>query len=341
MVNLINDTPQALVWVKQEKIKHSGNCIFGKIVSSVIWTDNVDHGDEPVGGADPSSLITEINAEGLPLLRGHDPGFPIGKVLAAELFTNSNSVRFVAAILGLYEDQVQLSFNELNLNPTPTVSSPLFLNELNDDCLLIFATDPREVDSQWSDKLLESAPFKVKRSVLSHNAAESVGELIRIGLPYVLIVWNPFITSFATEAGKNTYTLTHQWLRSLWNKLVECRNPIVSLQSHQEGCEVSFLFRGRDVKQNYDAHDALPIAAAQAAKLITGMKSNCASPPVSLVYEFEPQNSRWFPSYATLDNGQLVSDRNILIAIEQLPTNLSLGIELRNNPKLKDIFNAD
>ena len=109
----------------------------------------------------------------------------------------------------------------------------------------------------------------------------------------------------------------------------------------QDGCEVSFLFRGKDVKQNYDAHDALPIAAAQAAKLITGMKSNCVAPPVSLVYEFEPQNSRWFPSYATLDNGQLVSDRNILIAIEQLPTNLSLGIELRNDPKSNDIFNAD
>jgi len=48
--------------------------------------------------------------------------------------------------------------------------------------------------------------------------------------------------------------------------------------------------------------------------------------PRSLVYEFELENNKWFPSYAELHDGRLVSDRKILIAIEQLPSGLSLGI---------------
>ena len=82
------------------------------------------------------------------------------------------------------------------------------------------------------------------------------------------------------------------------------------------------------MKQNYDAHDALPIAAAQAAKLIADMKSKRAA-PTSLVYEFE--QSRWFPSYAILNGGRIVSDRNLLIAIEQLPTGLSIGTQKRKS----------
>ena len=78
------------------------------------------------------------------------------------------------------------------------------------------------------------------------------------------------------------------------------------------------------MKQNYDAHDALPTAAAQATRLIAGMKSKHAA-PTSLVYEF--QQSHWFPSYAILNGGRIVSDRNLLIAIEQLPTGLSIGTQ--------------
>jgi len=174
--------------------------------------------------------------------------------------------------------------------------------------------------------VLQGAPLRVERAELSHNAAEPQAELIRIGLIYMALVWNPFVTAIATEAGKDAYFGIRQWLRSLWTKLTERQNPVVVVQSLQNGCEVSFLFRGKDVKQHYDAHDALPIAADQAAKLIASMKSKRAI-PISLVYEFE--QSRWFPSYAILNGGQIVSDRKLLIAIEQLPTGLSIGVRKR------------
>ena len=109
------------------------------------------------------------------------------------------------------------------------------------------------------------------------------------------------------------------------NELISCKDPIVSLDSHQDGCDVSFLFRGKDIKHHYDAHNALPIAAAQAAILIRSMRSRHAA-PLNIVYEFCPQHSRWFPSSATLEDGRLVSNRNILIALEQHPTGLSIGI---------------
>lgn len=138
-------------------------------------------------------------------------------------------------------------------------------------------------------------------------------------------VWNPFVKTIASEAGKDVYAAIRKWLRNVWDRLAERRNPIVAVQSSQDGCEVFFLFRGKDVKRHYDAHDALPVAAAQAATLIAGMKSQEIA-PVSLVYEFE--DARWFPSYAILVGGQLVSDRNLFIAVEQLPNGLSIGTQM-------------
>ncbi len=324
MGGLINDTPEASAWVDRAITEHSNDRALGKIRSAVLWTDTPGPDGEPVGCADPSDLIEEINTDGLPMFRGHDPGFPVGRVVAAKLFTSPVGVRFVAAILNLYEDRNLLSFDSLKIDPTPTVSSPSVLDALNDDCWLNFATDPREVDTQWIDDVLSDAPLRVERTELSHNAAEAQGELIRITLVYAALVWNPFVTAIATEAGKDVYAGIQQWLHRLWNKLRERRNPIVVLQACQDGCEISFLFRGKDVKKLYDAHAGLPIAAAQAAKLIVSMKSKLAV-PASLVYEFE--QSHWFPSYAILTDGQIVSDRNLLIGIEQLPTGLSIGIQ--------------
>jgi len=49
---------------------------------------------------------------------------------------------------------------------------------------------------------------------------------------------------------------------------------------------------------------------------------------VSMMQSTESRNcnKRWFPSYAILADGRIVSDRNLFIAIEQLPKGLSLGI---------------
>jgi hypothetical protein len=181
------------------------------------------------------------------------------------------------------------------------------------------------VDAKWLDDVLRDAPLRVERIEVSHNAAAPHAEVIRIGLAYLVVVWNPFVTTIAKEAGKGAYAAIHGWLRSLWDRLVELRNPVIVLEFHIDDCQVLFLFRGKDVKQNYEAHDALPIAATRAAKLVANMKTKSVA-PASLVYEFEAQLVRWFPSYATLYDGQLVSDRNILIAIEQLPIGLSLGL---------------
>jgi hypothetical protein len=323
MSTLINDVPEAADWVEQVLNLNSGAHAFGKAVSAVLWTNAKGPDGLVVGGDDPSALINEINSQGLPMFRGHDPGFPVGRTVAARLFTHPSRGDFVAAILVLYEEDKQLSFRGLNLDPLPSASSPAVLDELEPDTWLEFATDPREVDAQWVEELTNGASITVKPVELSHNAADAQNELIRISLAFVLLVWNPFVTTIATEAGKSTYAAAHDWLRRLWEKLRDRRNPVVVVQSHQSGCEVAFIFRGKDVAVHYQAHEAMSLASAQAAILIGSMKSN-GIVPLSLVYEFD--KLRWFPSYAILDSGQIVSDRGLLIALEQLPKSLSIGI---------------
>ncbi len=334
MSNLITKTPEACSWIAREKSRRTGDSIFGSFQGGVIWIDKPCSDGEIIGGADPSTMIDQINNEGWPLYRGHDPGFPSGRSIAAKLFVRPSGQSFVAAILGFYVDELKLSFNALEVDSNPEASSPLVLDAISNDCWLDIATDPREVDSRWLENMLYNAPLPVVQRELSHNAEDWQHELIRIGLVYASIVWNPFVTTVAQEAAKDVYAGIHKWLRNSLSELSSCKDPVICVDSHQDGCDISFLFRGKEVKRHYEAHDALPISAAQAVILIKSMRSNNADPS-QIIYEFDSQSSRWFPSYAILKNGKLVSDRNILIAIEQHPTGLSIGIhkEKKKLPK--------
>ena len=325
MTHILSEHIEAASWVERVTATCSNDPVFGKIVSAVLWTDDVGQDGEPLVSLDPLKFIAEINESGLPVLKGHDPGFPLGRVLAADVFTKSDNSRFIAAIIGFYDNDTMLSFRGLDLNILPDVTSPVFVDELDSNGFIVFAVDPREVDAAWLEDLIRRTPLRVEQTDLSHNAAEPLLELLRVGLPYVALVWNPLVTSVATEAGKDVYSGIRQWLRILWTKLDELKNPVVEIQSQIEGCLVSFLFRGSDVQRNYDAHDELPIASMQALTLVSSMNVRGIAPRV-ITYEYETQSKKWFPSYAVLCDGRFVSDRSILIALEQLPSGLSIGL---------------
>lgn len=325
MPNLIDETLEASLWVEQKLSALPNGDGFGHLVSAVMWTDGYLENGKPIGGDDPSAIVDEINEQGQPLLHGHDPGRPVGRVLAAKAFKSPSGTRFVAAILAYYTHDHQLSFAALGIDPFPSADLPAVLPSL-DGVRLALSVDPRDVPKPWTDALVEDAPLFVKQVQTSYNDDESLKELIRIALPYAAAVWNPLTKTLGEQAGKDVYAGIQHWLKKLWKQLTELRDPIVEIQAHHHGCTVSFLFRGHDVDQHYAAHGALSAAAAQAAKLIDTFGAH--NPKLtSLTYEFE--QSRWFPSYGILADGRLVSDRSILIAYEQLPKSLSMGLLLQ------------
>jgi hypothetical protein len=337
MPDLLADNAEAMAWVEQAKATYSSNREFGKILGSVIWSDATGADGAQLVPMDPLALVAAINANGFALLKGHDPGFPLGKVLTAAVFASSDGTIFVAAVLGFYGGGIRLSFRDLGLDSAPAVSSPSRLPAIPDTCWIEFATDPREVESVWLEDVLRDAPMRVERTELSHNAAGPSNELIAVGLLFMALFWKPFITTVATEAGKDTYAGLHRWLRALFGKLVERQNPVVVIQTHHDECQISFIFRGTDVKRHYMAHDAMPVAAAQAAHLVANMKSGGVAPK-QIVYEFHPQDDKWFPSYAELHDGRFITDNNLLIAAEQLPSGVSLGISLgKDKPRLPSV----
>jgi hypothetical protein len=63
----------------------------------------------------------------------------------------------------------------------------------------------------------------------------------------------------------------------------------------------------------------------QAGALIASLAARGA-PADRVVYEFHPEERRWYPSYAALADGRLVSDEILLVAAERLPSELSLGV---------------
>ncbi|WP_323566488.1 hypothetical protein, partial [Pseudomonas sp. RTB2] len=311
-------------WVDSAIQRYSAG-IFGKLVPAVIWTDARHDNGEQLVPVDPLELVAKINENPHILLHNHDPGRPKGQVLESAYFETGGGGKFVAAILGYYAGGDVLNFRGLGLDIKASVPPPATLPMMPDGSWIQFATDPREVDKSWIDQVTSDAPLRVGRTELSHNAADSAQELIRLGLIYLAIVWSPFVTSIASEAGKSTYAATHVWLRKLLGRMADRRNPILDIHTHQDGCQVSFLLRGKDVKNHYSAHDALPAAAAQAAKLIAKLKSR-GTAARQLIYEFDKESSIWCPSFAVLNDNRIITDNIALIAIEQLPTGLSLGL---------------
>ena len=323
MPTLIDETPEALSWIANSLAAYSSLPKLGKLVSGVVWTDESRYAGDTIPDAALTTYVANINESGLPMFKGHDPGIPVGRIIAAQQFTTPNATTFIVAIFALYEPEYQLSFSSLAIDdPLAFTDSPQELKPLKANWI-DFGTDPLEVDTQWLDEVLINAPIPFKRVELSHNAAESVKELIRVGLPYAVLLWNPLVTKVANKAAEDIYAGIQSWLQHLWKMLQKRKDPIVVIQAHYSECEVSFLFRGKNVEQHYSAHSDLPLAAAQATRLIEVMLGQ-NTPPCSITYEYD--DSRWYPSYAVLRDGRIVSDRMILLALEQLPSGLSMGL---------------
>ncbi|CAI8841113.1 DUF4329 domain-containing protein [Pseudomonas marginalis] len=335
MSHLLERTLIAREWADSKILLHSRG-IYGKVVSAVIWTDARGGDGEPLVPVDPLTLVAKINSNPYILLHNHDPGRPKGQVLESAYFETDGGEKFVAAVLGYYAGGDVVGFCEFNLDINAPVPSPKALPPLPDEYWIQFATDPREVDEGWLNQVAKNdGLIRIVRAELSHNAADSAQELIRVGLIYLAVVWNPFVTSIASEAGKAAYVATHAWLRKLLERMADRRNPILDIHTHQDGCQVSFILRGKDVKGHYAAHDSLSAAAAQAAKLVAKLKSR-GSGARQLIYEFDRDALLWYPSFAVLNDNKIVTDNIGLIAIEQLPNGLSLGLT-----RERSLFPAD
>lgn len=324
MSDLLQDTPAALRWAEEAELRHAPGK-FGEIVRAIIWTDSRNEHGELQVDVDPARLVAQVNSNPFTLLHNHDPGLPKGKVLESESFESEEGQKFVAALIGYYAGGDVLNFGDLGLDERALVPPPETLPPLPDDMWLEIATDPREVEKEWLDQVANDSPVKIECGELSHNAADSLQELIRIGIPYVILVWNPFVKAFASEAGKASYAGIHAWLKRLLSRAAERRSPILDFHSFYEGCQISFLYRGTDVKKLHAALDASAGAAGQAARLTSRLRDRgmvCRQ----LVYEFDKEALLWVPSFALLDDDRIITDNLALISVENLPKGLSLGL---------------
>lgn len=324
MSDLLSCTPAAREWADSAMLRLSSG-IFGKLVGGVIWTDAKGKDGEllvPVAGTE---LVSKFNQSPHILLHGHDPGLPKGQVLECAYFESPDRTKFVAAVIGYYAGGDVLSFQQLEMDLTRAAPSPAALPSLPDDFWIQVAADPREVDDLWLDSVTQNAPAQIFRTQLSHNAAESEQELIRVCLTFLALVWNPFVTSIATEAGKAVFEATRAWMKNLLGRLADRRSPVLDIHSHHDGCQISFLLRGTNIQKHYAAHDGLPVAAAHAAKLVANLRAK-GSAPRQLVYEFDLESLLWSPSFAVLQDNRIITDNVALISMEQMPSGLSLGL---------------
>lgn len=323
MGNLLAETADALEWVEATKASLTARSEFGSFQSGVLWAELADPNKAiPII---PEQLAEQITSRGQPLLLEHDPGKPLGKVLAARVFKAHDGRKFIAGVLGIYNAAAQVGFAELGVDVTITPAPPSTLPALGERHWIEIAVDPREMESTWVDLSAQGAPIRVKRRALSHNAAETTTEIIRLTLPYLLLVWNPFVTAIASEAGKDTYKASKTWLAGFMKRVSERKSPLLLIQSTIEDCDVSFIVRGNSIENLLAARETLEGAALQAARLVRALAEKNA-PAQTLFYEFDNKRKAWLPLYAVLQDGRLISDNRALLMTENLPKGLSLGL---------------
>lgn len=328
MLNLLS-CPDAESWLHDALKRHSSE-IYGKIKPAVIWTNALDETGQLIVPIDPYELSRRINQNPFIILHNHDPGNPKGQVLESAVFDNASGIIFVAAIMGFYAGGNTIEFGTMDLKLSDIYQSPTELPDLPKESSIELAFDPRDTDSKWIEHISKDAPLKIRVNESSYNDAQTAQELIHIGIGYLAIVWNPYVTAVASEAGKKTYTAFHNWISNLLNELSERKNPIINLVSYQNGCQVFFIFRGKDVKQHYASHRMLSSAGVQAAELIRKLIHQ-DKVPTQLTYEWDKEAQLWYPSYAVLTDKSIIVDRGTLIAMENLPDGLSLGFSKGNS----------
>lgn len=325
MGNLLSENEASSAWADRTAVSFEKIGVFGSFNSGVIWAELKSPSEGRTIPINPEFIVNEINERGLPLLLNHDPGRPIGRVVAARLFEAKDGRKFIGAVFGFYNGAVKLGFSDFGFDASATPASPKKLPDMGDDYWIQIAVDPREVESAWVDRAILGAPLRVKRRPLSHNAADAVVDLIRLTVPYAVLVWNPFVTAIATEAGKDVYKAFRNWLGGFIERLSERRNPILILQASLKDCDVSFILRGNDLDKLISARGSLQDAAAQAVALVDTLTLGGVQPR-ALFYEFEEDRNAWVPSYAELHDGRLITDNRALVIAEKLPPGLSLGL---------------
>ncbi|HKS76935.1 MAG TPA: hypothetical protein VJQ82_27250 [Terriglobales bacterium] len=340
MPDLLN-IPAVRDWANSAIRRRSGKA-FGNLVPAVVWTDRRGEDGNLLVPIDPAEYVALSNAKQIIVLHGHDPGKPKGQVLESAYFESDAGEKFIVAILGFYAGGEVLGFKDLHLDTKVFPSSPKTLPALPNDLWIELATDPREIDASRLEQIASDAPLAIKFIQLSHNSAEPAQELIRVGVLFMTLAWNPFVKTIATEAGKDTYAAIHKWVKKLVEKLADQRNPVLDIHAFHHDCQVSFLIRGKDIKVNYAAHETLSRAAVQAAQLVENLKARGMAAQ-QLVYEFDRAALLWFPSFAVLTDNRIITDTANLIAIENLPTGISMGMTRgrSSSPALKSTRDDD
>ncbi len=329
-MRLADETPEASAWLDEIVAAHKAKGRFNQVKPSIIWSDIKDKDGKLIVDIDPDSLVSEINSGKFPHHLGHDPGHPLGKLLESRKFNAPSGEQFIAAVMGLYAGKVT-SFADLLVQvdaefPSPT-NLPFFeIKWIN------LSIDPREFPNDWVEDVVTGSQFPIRATAASNNAQKPPHQLIRVGVLFVTLVWNPYVSTIASEAGKDTYAGIRTALERIVEKASKLENPILEIQSHHSGCEISFVLRREGVQTSYEAMAKLPLAASQAEHLVANLTANGNSPKL-LVYEFDHEANRWYPSFAELNDGTLVTDNEKLIAVEELPTGFSLGlVSTRNEP---------
>lgn len=318
MPNFIAESPEATKWVAQVMGADPG-IVFGVLRQAVVWTDDATEDGEQIIPIDPADIVA--STIGSPLFDGHDPGRLLGKIVAASPFVTLSGRRFVAAVFGYYGDK-RLSFDDLNLGAA-TGRPPVFPIPADVSAhRMEIAFDPRDFPLGWIEDALQGAPIEVEQRSLSLNAADGSG------LIYLYMAAGLLLQVFATEATKDAYSAIKGWLRGFFDKSSAKKDLVIPLQTIYRDCLLQFVFRGNGV-QMHAALDLFRQALVSAAQLTENMRSR-GYDPASILYEFDPKAGIWSCMHAVLTDERMVTDKNLLVMMEKLPIQVSLGIVLEN-----------
>lgn len=339
--SLLNDTPEAVAFVKQvlenvDVYKLFEGEVFSRVDSAIFATTGADSHGHVISEADLQSFVS--NAKGEIVWGGaeHNPLVqPIGRTLAMKFFRSPISgVGFIAGVMGTYGEDYYLKFSDVGIDISSLVVPEVHAGDTTGAFIgAAIAYSPQEITPDVVDQMLGDAPDFVDREPqIQFRKAVVTPPLFTLMIDAaVLLMARKFLEKSGEKLADAAFELL-SWLKtSVFNKLSELTQErvVVQFQTAYNGCRVSLIIPSKDPAVLTDGASSMGDAMATAIAILHALKSMEVA---TLKFEYDSTCKRWLPLHAACRKGRIIADRPHLIVIKE-----AQGLSIGGFGKLKSI----
>lgn len=307
---------------------------FIEIKHGILASTQIDRQGESFSFEQLKSFEEQINNRTLWFGVNHDPLIqPYARAIAAKLlYAPDTKIFALFLVTGCYDVNNYPKFIDIGIDLSKV--------EINDSDIPPFNLEKTKIKIGFNkqeisnaivrelEKEINESPEFVEKDIdYRYRKAVDPVTTISIAIPIWLIIANPFSKKFleiyAEEAAKHSIKIIKWIIKSIINKVNQIKNErvLIEYESPCRGCHFQYLIDTKDTNKITKATKLLYQAGYSSIFLYQNLKTYDVQ---KIIYKFDTDNEQWIPIHAITKKLGIISDKPVLIALDNLP-GLSIG----------------